>query len=342
VAHPIVVAEAMTIRVYYPLEQGRLVLRTDRDWEESVAPVAEGADGRTFDFHVELDQPFRYFKPVLLRDGTAHWSQGENYLALAGGSRRVDVYPHFFEDSSCSVCDLRVLPSRRLARQHALRVFLPPGYEENRLASYPVLFMQDGQNLFFQGEAFNGHPWKVEETARILDRMNLIRRVIVVGVYPHDRETDYTRPGYEAYGRYLVEEVKPWVDANYRTLRGPEHVAVMGSSLGGVVSLYLGWEWPQVFGRVACLSSTFGWRDDLLQRVRRENRRPIRIYLDSGWPQDNYEVTRSMCNLLRTRGYRDGQDLFYLAFPGAAHNEEAWAMRAHVPFQWFFTADGRG
>jgi predicted alpha/beta superfamily hydrolase len=126
------------------------------------------------------------------------------------------------------------------------------------------------------------------------------------------------------------------VNAKYRTLTGPAATAVMGSSLGGVVSLYLAWQWPEIFGHTACLSSTFGYRDDLFERVRTEEKRPLKIYLDSGWPRDNYEVTRQMRNLLLERDYQEGGELLYLAFPRARHTESDWAMRAHIPFQHFF------
>src|SRR5258708_13675354 len=96
----------------------------------------------------------------------------------------------------------------------------------------------------------------IEETLRLLDSMSLVRKAIVVGVYPEDRMADYTRPGYEDYGRYLVEEVKPWVDAHHRTLPGPADTVVMGSSLGRVVSLFLPWQWPPLFANPPCLPST--------------------------------------------------------------------------------------
>ena len=130
--------------------------------------------------------------------------------------------------------------------------------------------------------------------------------------------------------------MKPWVDGRYRTLTDAASTAVMGSSLGGVVSFYLGWQYPEVFGAAGCLSSTFGFDDDLVERVRREKRRPVRFYLDSGWPRDNFEATRTMRNALARRGWEPGRDLMYLAFPNARHNEEAWSMRIHVPFQFFF------
>lgn len=112
----------------------------------------------------------------------------------------------------------------------------------------------------------------------------------------------------------------------------------MGASLGGVVSFFLGWEYPQVFGSVACLSSTFGLRDDLLQRARGEPvdaRRDLRIYLDSGWPGDNYEVTLTLANALLDRGFTRGSELLHLAFPHAPHNEASWAARVHIPLQLF-------
>jgi hypothetical protein len=86
---------------------------------------------------------------------------------------------------------------------------------------------------------------------KLLDKMNAIEEVIVVGIHPNDRMSEYTLPGYQDYGRFLVETLKPLIDAKYRTLTGPSHTAAMGSSLGGVVSFYLGWQWSEVFGKVA-------------------------------------------------------------------------------------------
>lgn len=328
--------ELAKVRVHYPVEDGRLVLRTDADWGRDLEPVSATADRTQFDFEFDLDRRFTYYKPVIRRNGGEFWSQGDNHLFVGARGRVQNVFPYFFDDPVCSPCTLREIPSKITSRDHAVRVFYPPGYAENTMESYPVLYMHDGQNLFFPTEAFSGHHWKVEETLKILTAMNLIKKAIVVGIYPGNRMEEYTSPGYEPYGKFIVEELKPWVDSNYRTLRGSAHTATMGSSLGGVVSLYLAWQWPEVFGKAACLSSTFGWKDDLFERVAQERKRSIQVYLDSGWPRDNYETTRSMRAALRQRGYQEGRDLMYLAFPGARHNEEDWAMRAHLPLQFFF------
>jgi len=319
------------IRVSYPSGRGRLCLRAAPAWDRDIEPLVTSADGDTHEFQITRDEPYVYFKPVLVHANGSRWSVGENCLALAGSTAAETVYPYFDEDSHCSACELRELDAG--GRVHRFRVFYPPGYHENPLARFPVLYMQDGQNLFFPQEAAYGVHWGISETLTKLDSMSALKRMLVVGVYPGDRERDYTAPGYEAYGRFLVEAVKPWIDANYRSLADASHTMVMGSSLGGVVSFYLAWQYPQVFGQAACLSSTFGWRDDLRTRVATEARRPIRIYLDSGWPRDNYEVTRDMRELLRTRGYTDGLDLHYFAFPDARHDEGHWGMRVHLPLQ---------
>lgn len=319
----------MRVSVRYPLARGRIVLRAEPDWEADVEPVAVSRDRTRFDFEVTADRPHLYCKPVLVdRDGEERWAVGHNYLLI--DSR--EILPHFGADERCSECELLELDDEA-GRRHRFRVFYPPGYWENTLRRYPVLYMQDGQNLFFPGEAFAGRHWRIAETLRLLDAMNAIEQAIVVGVYPQAREVDYTAPGYHAYGEFLVERLKPFIDRQYRTLPGPEHTAAMGSSLGGVVSLHLAWTHPHVFGSAACLSSTFGWRDDLAERIEREPKRPIRVYLDSGWPNDNYEATRRMRARLAARGYEPGRELHYYAFPEALHDEAHWAMRAHLPLQ---------
>lgn len=327
----------MQVRVHYPAGADRtLALRTDQDWESDIDPASSDEARSVFGFDVRSTRRYTYFKPVLRERGETLWAQGENLLAIdgePGGS--IDVYPHFLGDNSCSVCTRHEVPSSLLEQTHAVRVFLPPGYAENTLERYPVIYMQDGQNLFFPEESFGGRHWRIRETLQRLDAMNLTRRVIVVGIQPRDRMLEYTAPGYETYGRFLALELKPWVDATYRTLSDARHTSVMGSSLGGVVSFYLAWQWPGSFGAAACLSSTFGWRDDLLERVSVEPRRDVRLYLDSGWPEDNYERTRAMRAALLDRGYEEGRDLLYFAFPEARHDETHWAMRAHIPFQFF-------
>jgi predicted alpha/beta superfamily hydrolase len=324
------------IRVIHPAAEGRIALRTDQDWERTVEARSVGRENCCWEFSIETKQPFFYFKPVLLRDGATDWARGENFLAVATSGTPLEIHPYFLDDPHCSVCELMRPLASPAGMEHLFRVFLPPGYRENTLKRYPVLYMHDGNNLFLKEEAFLGNTWRTDEVLGVLDKMNAIEEAIVVGIHPNEREREYTQPGYEDYGRFVVETLKPLIDTKYRTLSDPANTAAMGSSLGGVVSFYLGWQWPEVFGKVACLSSTFTFRDDLLERVSTEPKRTLQIYLDSGWPRDNYEPTRSMRDRLIWRGYRPGSELLYLAFPNARHNENAWADRSPIPFQFLF------
>jgi predicted alpha/beta superfamily hydrolase len=330
------ITQKQLIHVIYPTNGERIALRTEKNWDLNVEAVSTRQNGSVSEFQIETERPYFYFKPVLLRDSQAIWSRGENFLAVPTSDTPLEVHPYFREDAHCSVCELMPPLASPSGVQHRFRVFLPPGYYENTLKKYPVLYMHDGHNLFFKQEAFVGTTWRTDEILNMLDKMNAIEEVIVVGIHPNDRMNEYTLPGYEDYGRFLVEILKPLIDTRYRTLPGPTATAVMGSSLGGVVSFYLGWQWPDVFGKIACLSSTFAYRDDLLDRVSVEPKRRIRIYLDSGWPGDNYEATRSMRDRLIWKGYRPGSELFYLAFPEAKHEENAWAARSPIPFQFLF------
>jgi predicted alpha/beta superfamily hydrolase len=178
----------------------------------------------------------------------------------------------------------------------------------------------------------------VDEALDALDAMNLADEVLVVAVWatPERREAEYMPPGWSAYADDLVLRLKPAIDGRFRTLEGPATTAVMGSSLGGLVSLYLAWEHPDVFGAAACLSSTFWKAPEWVERLWTEPRRPIRVYLDSGWPGDNHESTREVRDALVEAGYVMGRDLLHLAFPGALHHERAWAARVHLPFQFLF------
>ena len=196
-----------------------------------------------------------------------------------------DVFPHFDTPETGAFSPVIELDSAILGRKHLLRVYLPPGYDENTLRRYPVLYMQDGKNLFFPEDAFLGREWGVGEAVQLLDTMNAVDRVVIVGVHSGDRMGEYTKPGYEAYARSVVEEIKPEVDRRIRVLTSPSETGVIGSSLGGVVSFFMAWEYPQVFGYAACMSSTFpAQRTTCIDRVLAEPKHTSRFYLDSGWP----------------------------------------------------------
>ena len=190
-----------TLRVAYPSGRGRMVLRTEKDWEQSIEPVAVSEDGNVSTFELEADQPFLYFKPCLVESGATHWAVGPNKLLLMTEKDARVSYPYFFSPDVGRFSPLVELPSKILGRDHRIRGYLPPGYDENTLSRFPVVYMQDGQNLFFPDEAFQGHDWEVEQTGDVLRTMSAVEDFLILGIYSGDRMTEYTKPGYERYGR---------------------------------------------------------------------------------------------------------------------------------------------
>ena len=316
----------IVIHVHYPLGRGRLTVRTEADWDVDIEGE-ETSDGARFSF--QTAKPWIYFKPCLHVEGQVHWVPGINRLAgpTPGGRH---VYPAFLSPTRGSLGAVEELGGLHV------RVYLPAGYDENPLCYYPVVYMHDAANLFLPGEAFSGSEWGVDECLDRLDEINVIDEAIVVGVYAGDRQAAYTNPGYVAFAKRCAVDLRAAVDARYRTLRHPRKTVVMGSSLGGVVALYMAWTWPDAFGGAGCLSPTFGVMDDLFERVRHEPLPNIRVYLDSGWPNDNFDRTVAMRDLLLQKGMARHSDLLHLVFPDARHDEGSWAARLHIPFQWFF------
>jgi len=239
------------------------------------------------------------------------------------------------------------LPARR-----DVIVSLPPDYHTSS-ASYPVLYLQDGQNLFDPETSYvKGSYWNVQTTSDRLIREGAIEPIIIVGIFNTgvDRLEEYTPMrdpklgGGTAsqYARLLMEELKPWIDQHYRTLDGPHHTGIGGSSLGGLVSLYLGLSSPQIFGRLAVLSPSVWWaKGGMLQFVRRSRPQPRpRIWLDMGLAEGPSMIAKcdELNRLLERRHWRPGVDITYMRVPGARHDEDAWAQRVDPFLRFLFPA----
>jgi predicted alpha/beta superfamily hydrolase len=237
-------------------------------------------------------------------------------------------------------------------------VYLPPVYEAHKERRYSVLYLHDGQNLFDGASSFiPGQEWRVDETAQQLIAAGKVEPLIIVGIYNtgKDRVDEYT-PAPDAkykiggkadlYGRMLVEELKPFIDANYRTLSDARHTGLGGSSLGGLVSLYLGLKYPDVFGLLAVVSPSVWWANNyIVKYVEAERKRPpVRIWLDIGTREgSNAEAAqktvvdaRLLKEALIRKGWKPGKDLSYFEADGAEHNERAWAARVESILEFLF------
>lgn len=308
-----------------------VTLRGEPDWALEVPPSARAPDSATWDLPPAEGANVRQVKVVLRRDGEPRWSVGANYVVRNGSDRL--AHPVFFQEAGrlTGPVDLR---SDAFGEDLRLRLFLPAGYDENTVRRYSVLFAADGANLFDPAESFAGREWEVDETVALLDRMAVIDRLIVVGVYarPGRREDDYTRPGYDRLLHAVADEVVPAVDRAFRTRGEPGERAILGSSLGGVFALHAWLARPDVFGHAAAMSATFGYDDDLFARVADGPIPGGRVYVDAGYPHDNFEVVRRMAHALADRG----ADLRYVAHPRGLHSELHWADRLHLPLQFLF------
>jgi predicted alpha/beta superfamily hydrolase len=245
-------------------------------------------------------------------------------------------------------------------------VWLPPGYNTEKGSRFPVIYMHDGQNLFDPASAFGGVDWGVDEAiARLVDAGD-IDGAIVVGIWNRDerrwleympqkalpspaaldrfREQAGGNPLSDRYLQFLVREVKPFVDETYRTLPGRESTFVMGSSMGGLVSLYALCEYPHIFQGAGCLSTHWPASDGIVIDYLRRALPPPgnhRFYFDFGTEtlDAGYEVYQQQADaVMRAVGYREGVDWLTRKFPGAEHSERSWRERVHIPLLFFLEA----
>jgi predicted alpha/beta superfamily hydrolase len=241
-----------------------------------------------------------------------------------------------------------------LAEARDLVVYLPPGYERETDRRYPVLYLHDGQNLFEGATAFvPGQDWHVSDTAEERIKAGRVEPLIIVGIYNtgKHRIDEYTPTrdrkqgaGGDAalYGQMLTRELKPFIDRTYRTLPDPANTGLGGSSLGGLVTLYLGMLHPDVFGKLAVLSPSVWWDNRvILKLVRMVDPKPrLQIWLDIGTGEGGKHVmnARALRDELLKAGWVADADLVYAEIPDAGHSEAAWAGRVGPFLEYLFPA----
>ncbi len=244
-----------------------------------------------------------------------------------------------------------------------VEIWLPPGYDDDPSARYPVLYMHDGQNLFDPRIANTGVDWGVDEAVVRLVERRIIPPIIVVGVWnTAERGPEYS-PWHRApdYARFLIEELMPRVNAEFRTLTGPEDTAVMGSSMGGLLSFYLVTKHPDVFGACGCVSTHFPLSEAqvaqyLAGATAAENAdstpyiirdieaglhvpRGTRYWFDYGTEglDADYGPTHVAVRAwLLEQGLVEGGDFVVRPYEGADHNEASWRARLGDPLTFLF------
>jgi predicted alpha/beta superfamily hydrolase len=244
-------------------------------------------------------------------------------------------------------------------------VWLPPSYFTAAATTnrYPVLYVHDGQNVFDPATSFIGVDWGLDETATRLIAERKIPELIIVAVWnTPQRLAEYMpqrtmaraaeaeatgpfkavreKPLGDAYLKFLVTELKPAVDRHYRTLTNRASTHIMGSSMGGLISLSALCEYPEVFAGAACLSTSWMVAGGIAAREMPKHLpdpATHKIYFDFGAEADNARYAEAQAAVdaaLRKAGYQPGANWITKSFPGAEHSERAWRDRAHVPLQF--------
>ena len=258
-----------------------------------------------------------------------------------------------------------------LNKMKTVRIWKPKTYQEQSNKKYPVIYMHDGQNLFELETAKHGAIWDVHTTVESLMTMKDFEGAIVVGIdyapglerldelspWVTERIEDMKASGYFqravggegfGYADFIVNQLKPYIDSHYRTLADREHTLVAGSSMGGLMSLYLGAAYPDVFGKI-CAMSTAAWFADqaLTEQLKKiDLSQKTMWYLDIGTQEtsseqvDNFnqiylEGTYAIEKLLLSQGV-PSTDIKMIVETGGTHFETAWARRLPAALEWLF------
>jgi predicted alpha/beta superfamily hydrolase len=226
-----------------------------------------------------------------------------------------------------------------LGNERDVFVWLPPSYSLQSAKKYPVLYMHDGQNLIDPATSFMGVDWQVDETVTGLIKTGELKEIIIVGIYSTENRLEEYSDSETGrnYIKFLIEELKPFIDSSYRTVRDSKNSAVMGSSMGGLISFIIAWRYPEVFSMAGCLSSSFYYDNDkIFEMLKNYNRPPrgLKIYIDHG--EDGLTRGQKMFAVLTQMGFVIGANLDYYYAPAAEHNEAAWADRLVRPLLFFF------
>jgi enterochelin esterase-like enzyme len=247
----------------------------------------------------------------------------------------------------------KAFKSKYLPSDRDVIVYLPPGYEEEPERTFPVLYLHDGQNLFDGRTSFvPGRTWQLRDHADEAIESGEVEPLVIVGIYntgdrrlaEYTHEHNWQMGGGEAdaYGHLVTRELIPWIATEYRVRQDRESTGLGGSSLGGLVSLYLGLRYPAVFGKLALLSPSVWWNHKSILGYLNEHapqlwERP-RVWLDVG-DQEGQKTLRDAEHLarrLKANGWKPGETLHFEKVEGGTHDEASWAARVRPMLRFLF------
>jgi predicted alpha/beta superfamily hydrolase len=269
-------------------------------------------------------------------------------------AKKIETAPHVAPTLHPRLRLHRAFHSRFLPTDRDVIVYLPPGFDEQAERTYPVLYMHDGQNLFDPATSFAGRTWQVREHADAAIEAGEVEPLVIVGIYntgdnrlaEYTHERDWQRGGGDAskYGRLLTQELMPWVAQHYRVRTDRASTGLAGSSLGGLVTLYLGLRHAKDFGKLAVMSPSVWWNHKSILGYLNERAPEIwerpRLWLDVGEQEGKRTVqdVELLARRLKANRWVPGDTLHVEKAPEGRHDEDSWAARVRPMLRYLFPA----
>ena len=317
-------------------------------WIHDGAIIPNATNDTLYLKNIKLSDTGRYQLLIHNREGTTLSSETKVSITQSQEGA-LEVHPNF---------------ESKQVTPREVDIWLPPGYNQNTKQNYPVIYMHDGQNLFSSSLGFGGHTWLIDRAIENHMREHNTPGAIVVGIWNsgETRAAEYMPQKSitakdildvpfgaahsssplkaDAYLKFIVQELKPYIDQHFRTKSDKEHTSIMGSSMGGLISIYALCEYPDVFGSAACLSSHWpAGNGSTLSYLKTSLPNPSdhKIYFDHGTETldafyDPYQI--SVDEICKTHGYKEGFNYISKTYEGDEHSEVSWSKRLSYPLNF--------
>ena len=282
---------------------------------------------------------------------TGQWSIGPNYVAQPQHVRH--LYPYFNPQVAAPRRDDFTMTGPD-GQPRKVRVRLPAGYDENTAATYPLLVMLDGQNVFDAATATFGVAWELDDAVDLAMQQAKLTEVVVAAVdhagpqriyeYTPWADADGQGGGGPNFFAWANSKLLPALHSKYRLQPGPTAHTIGGSSLGGLMSLFAVGAYPDNWRNAIAMSGSWWWADLKMQswiQTAPGTAQLPKVWLDAGDTNDGLADTQALQKVLVTKGWTLGQTLGYYEAKGANHSEKFWAARVHLPLQFFFDPGDR-
>lgn len=262
------------------------------------------------------------------------------------------------KEQNARLIEVENFHAKQLNNERSLHIYLPPSYYTDAGKRFPVLYVQDGKSVFGYSD-WSKESLGMHVTADKLIVEKKMKEIIIVGIdnigeerineYAHWDGIDMGKPVEGKgllYEDFVINDVKPFIDHNFRTMSDRGNTALMGASIGGLVTFNIGFRHPETFSKLAMMSPYFGWGDGKLyselERGAYKEKRPVKLWIDVGSTEfDFMSMAAAVISDLRKNGYQDYDELAVYEAPGGEHSERFWAERVEPVLLYFFGDIGK-